>query len=341
MKMSNNLKDVIHQKYVSAAQAASINPVEVEENLRKELENIDFSGNDAIIMDYFLDKLDKSILARKQTHQMTNVSSDVLHTAMYIIKWLNHEFDYNIDTNIVARRKGLDSELAKMLSLADEQDPTQIMDRFGIRFVLENNISTVCKFMVKFVNIVCHLNRQDLRNFMSFVETSEYVDDVDAYRIKNLLRIPFSLKPLSRKSDGKQFDHEKYPDIELPTQADIEIVKHLLGNMKFYFIPKSNGYQSIHVLIEIESSSPKLPGFQIEVQFRTHKMDDFAENNINASHILHKGKFREYLNVFTLSEEELKGTNIRFFRSYKNEQDDQDGIHYGKKFYNRRINTIS
>ena len=154
MKMSNTLKDVIHQKYVSAAQAASINPVEVEENLRKELENIDFSGNDAIIMDYFLDKLDKSILARKQTHQMTNVSSDVLHTAMYIIKWLNHEFDYNIDTNIVARRKGLDSELAKMLSLADEQDPTQIMDRFGIRFVLENNISTVCKFMVKFVNII-------------------------------------------------------------------------------------------------------------------------------------------------------------------------------------------
>lgn len=114
-----------------------------------------------------------------------------------------------------------------------------------------------------------------------------------------------------------------------------------MGNMKFYFIPKSNGYQSIHVLLEIESSSAKLPGFQIEVQFRTHKMDDFAENNINASHILHKGKFREYLNVFTLSEEELKGTNIRFFRSYKNEQDDQDGIHYGKKFYNRRINTIS
>ena len=82
MNMSNDLKNIIHQKYVNAAQAASINPVEVEENLQKELEGIELSGEDEIIMDYFLDKLDKSILARKQTHQMTNISSDVLHTAM-------------------------------------------------------------------------------------------------------------------------------------------------------------------------------------------------------------------------------------------------------------------
>ena len=341
MKISGELQNIIHKKYVRAAQTASINPVEVEINLQKELEGIKLSETDEVIMDYFLDKLDKSIQARKQTHQMTNVSSDVLHTAMYVIKWLNHEFGYDIDTNIVARRKALDSELAKMLSLADDQDPTQIMDRFGIRFVLENDITTVCKFMVKFVNIVCHLNRQDLKSFVKFIETSEYVDEVDVYRIKHLLKIPFSLKPLSRKKDEKQFDHKKYPDIVLPSKDDIKIVEHLMGNMKFYFMPKSNGYQSIHVLLEIESSSPKLPGFQIEVQFRTHKMDDFAENNINASHILHKDKVKEYLSIFTLTDEELKGTNIRFFRSYKSEQDDQDGIHYGKKFYNRRINTIS
>lgn len=342
MNLSENLQKSIHNKNVIATQKNNKIPVDIEENLRKELEsldNVELSISDAVTVDYFIDKLDKSIMARKQTRQMIKLVKSLLHTSELIIKWMNFE-GYSLDCIILARIKSLVSELAKMLCLADKHDPTQILDRFGIRFVLENDITDICHFVVKFVNIVCHLNRQDIANFMAFIQSADDIDEADVCRVKNLLNVPFSLMPVARKDDENEFDHNKYPSIVLPTEDDYKIVEHLGGNMKFYFKPKKNGYQSIHIILEVEPSSPKLPGFQIEVQFRTQKMDDFAENNINASHTLHKKQFQEYLDLFTLSEEELKDANIRFFRSYKGEHDDQDGIFYAKKFYNQRVNNF-
>ena len=334
MNMSPKMATAIHTSYVAAAHKSSINSVEVEENLFAILDKLTFvAESDTVILDYFLDKLSKSIIARKQTFVATNMCTDILHVCMYITAWLNEKYDAELDVNILARRKALESELAKMLKLADAFDPTQIMDRFGIRFVLDQGISKCCFLLTKIVNVLCNLNRQDRRDFLEYLKK---FDDYTQYRIQKILDIPMSLEPLTRKG-GLNFDPNEYPDIELPTQEDWEIVKHLSGNMKYYFDPKWNGYQSIHIILSV----PCIPGFVIEIQFRTWKMDMHAENDINASHDLHKDEVKPYTQLFTLSKEELSATNIRFFNSYKNTQNDKDGIHHAKVFYNRRMNNIS
>lgn len=334
MNMSPKMAKAIHNAYVSAAQKASVNAVEVEENLLSILDKMHFSEIDIAIMDYFLDKLSKSILARKHTFAATNMCSDILHVCMYITAWLNEEYDAEIDVNITSRRKALESELAKMLNLADNLDPTQIMDRFGIRFVLDQGITKCCFLLTKIVNVLCNLNRQDRRDFLEYLKK---FDEYTQYRIQKILEIPMTLEPLSRKGSSNSFDPNEYPQIELPTQKDWEIVRHLSGNMKYYFEPKWNGYQSIHIILSV----PTIPGFVIEIQFRTWAMDMHAENSIKASHDLHKDEVKPYAQLFTLSEEELSKTNIRFFNSYKDTQNDKDGIHFAKEFYNRRMNNIS
>jgi len=336
MNMSDKLATIIHNSYAFSAQQSSINAVEVEENLLQVLNTIQLSDKDELILDYFLDKLSKSILARggDKTFQSTNICTDILHICMYIVAWLNEKYQAEIDVNITARRKALESELAKMLSLADKLDPTQIMDRFGIRFVLDSGINKCCFLLTKIVNVLCNLNRQDRREFLEYLKK---FDDYTQYRIQKILEMPMTLEPLSRKGSKKEFDPKKYPDIELPTAEDWDMVKHLSGNMKYYFEPKWNGYQSIHIILAVGS----LPGLVIEIQFRTWLMDQHAENDINASHDLHKDEVKPYTQIFTLSKEELKKTRIRFFNSYRNEQNDKDGIHFPKGFYDRRMNNIS
>lgn len=339
MTMSHEMAEMIHANYVDSTQEASVNAVEVEENLLKHLQNFDSQNEtDEAILDYFLDKLEKSILARKQTFQTTNIVSEILHVCMYIVAWLNSEYQSAIDVDIIARRKSLESELAKLLKLSDEFDPSQIMDRFGIRFILHEGMNTTCFLLSKVVNVLCNLNRQDRKNFLKYIEK---FDNFSQYRIKTLLQIPFALEPLSRKDDPSKFDPAKYPDIQLPTEEDFALLKHLQNNMKFYFQPKENGYQSIHIVLGIENTSTILPGVKIEIQFRTWMMDNHAENDINASHDVHKDKIKMYSKVFNLTKEELEETNIRFFTNYRNESNDKDGIHFEKVFYHRRMNNIS
>ena len=340
MNMTQELADTIHDSYVKAASKGSINAVEVEETLYSYLDDVETNEADQTILDYFLDKLSKSILARKQTFQATNMVTEILHVCIYIVAWLNVVYNAEIDTNITARRKALESELAKMLNLADELDPTQIMDRFGIRFILDFGINKSCFLLTKIVNVLCNLNRQDRKDFLKYIDK---FDDATKYRINKVLEIPFILAPLIRKDDPSEFDPEKFKDkkIELPTDEERKMIEHLLGSIKFYFDPKKNGYQSIHVILMVDPTSPHLPGFQIEIQIRTWQMHMHAENDINASHDVHKDKVNLYSRIFTLSEEEQKSVCIGFFESYKDNQNDVDGIHFPKEFYNRRMNNIS
>lgn len=335
--MQNETKNIIHNAYALATQQACSNAVEVEEALFSRLDSEIICLEDVPVMDYFLDKLSKSILARKQTFQSTNLCSEILHATMYIVMWLNSDYKAKIDTNITARRKSLESELAKILQMADKQDPTNIMDRFGIRFILDDGISKCCFLATKVLNVLCNLSRQDRKNFLDYI--SQF-DEHTQYRIKHLLEIPFTLTPLSRK-DKKPFIRENFPNLEYPTEKDRKMVKHLEGNMKFYFDPKWNGYQSLHVVMSVDPCHTTLPGFEIELQFRTWKMHIHAENDISASHDAHKDDIEEYARIFRLTDEELSKTDIRFFYSYKDIQNDADGIHFPKSFYNRRMNDSS
>lgn len=335
--MQDETKQIIHNAYALATQKSNANAVEIEEALLSTLDATTICQEDIPVMDYFLDKLSKSILARKRTFQATNLCSEILHTTMYIVMWLNSEYGAKIDTNISARRKSLESELAKILELSDRQNPLNIMDRFGIRFILDEGISKCCFLATKIVDIICNLNRQDRKNFWAYL--SQF-DENTQYRIKRLLDIPFTLTPIVRK-DKEPFIKENYPDLEYPTEEDRKMVGHLEGNMKFYFDPKWNGYQSLHLVVAVEPGYTTLPGFEIELQFRTWKMHVHAENDIKASHDAHKDDFEEYARIFRLSDEELSKTDIRFFYSYKDIQNDPDGIHFPKSFYNRRMNDSS
>ncbi len=341
MILQEKTLNLIHEAYVHATQTSSINAVEIEEHLRDYLDtSANIPEEDAEIVDFFLDKLSKSISARKLTFQSTNLCSEVLHATMYIVAWANKHFNKEIDANITARRKSLESELSKELEMADNLNPSQIRDRFGIRFVVlnkDNAIGLSCFLATKILNVLCNLNRQD-RN--SFIKYTRMLDEDAQKRIKRLLKIPFIIEPLVR-TDKKPFNPEEYPEVELPTDLDRGLVQHLTGSMKFYFDPKWNGYQSIHFILGIDANSPVMPGFQIELQFRTWKMHVYAENSINASHDAHKEGVADYAKVFHLNSKEIEEANVCGFYSYKNPENDVDGIFFPKCFYNRRMNKIS
>ena len=345
MNMTEEMAKSIHNEYVKASSSRCRNAMEVEKMLEQGLEELEVvTDNDQIILDYFMDKLGKSILARKQTFQATNMCTEILHFCIYLVAWLNEMYKSSIDANITARRKSLESELAKMMSLADELSPAQIADRFGIRFILDEGIGKCCFVLKKLLNVLCNLDRKDRRDFLEYLEK---FDEATNYRIRKLLEIPFVLTPLIRKDDPSEFDPNEFLDddgkctIDLPSEKERNMMRHLDGNIKFYFDPKKNGYQSMHIILMIDPTSEVLPGFQIEVQFRTWKMHIHAENHIKASHDVHKDRVNLYTGIFTLSEEELQSASTVFFNSYKDNQNDVDGIHFPKEFYNRRMNNIS
>lgn len=338
--MTQKSLDMIHEAYLKAAGDGCKNPVSITNRLVDILNSLDIIPEDVPAMDLFIDKISKSIPARRITFKSTNMCTEILHTAMYIVIWMIDELGLDIDTNITARRKSLESELTKELDLADHLIPTQIKDRFGIRFIILNEndaITTSCAMATKILNVLCSLNRTDRKKFSDYIQK---FDLETQERIRKTLDIPFVIEPL-RRTDTKKFIPEDHPNIELPTEQDRKLVSHLVDNMKFYFDPKWNGYQSMHFILSIDTISPKMPGFQIELQFRTWKMHVFAENDIDASHVVHKGEVADYARVFHLSEKELQKVNIRGFNSYKDAENDLDGIYFPKVFYNRRMNKQS
>ncbi len=338
--MQQKTFDQIHDAYAEASKVSCINAVEVAEKLLQILDDTSISQEDNQAMDYFLDKVSKSIRARLLTFQSTNICTEILHTTMYIVAWVNKKFKKEIDANITARRKSLESELAKALDLSDHLVPTQIKDRFGIRFILlnkNNSITLSCYLARKILNVLCSLNRNDRKDFLEYIEE---FDLETQKRIKKLLDIPFVIEPLVR-TDKKPFNPEEHPEIDLPTAEDRDMLAQFVGSMKFYFDPKWNGYQSIHFILGIDNNSEIMPGFQIELQFRTWKMHTFAENDINASHEAHKEGVADYSKIFCLTDEEIANADICAFNSYKDTENDLDGIHFPKVFYNRRMNNIS
>lgn len=343
--MKQETFDRIHEAYASATQSGCKTPVAVMKILAANLNSMEIISEDVPAMDLFIDKLSKSIPARKLTFKSTNMCTEILHTTMYIVIWMIDELGLDIDTNITARRKSLESELTKELELADHLIPTQIMDRFGIRFIILNDEDAIhlsCMMAKKILNILCSLNRADRAAFLRYIKKF----DADTQcRIKKLLEIPFVIEPIKRSDslDARVFNPEEHPNIDLPTEDDYEQVASFSGSMKNYFDPKWNGYQSMHFVLSIDTNSPKMPGFQIELQFRTMKMHVFAENDINASHDAHKEGVADYTKIFSLSEDEIQiaSTCTRAFNSYKDSENDLDGIHFPKVFYNRRMNRES
>ena len=155
MNMSSELAQNIHNSYASAARKQNINGTEVEEHLQTELASVTTSNSkDKKILGAFKDKLAKCIGGRLPTFKITECVEAILHVILYIVIWINHQYKMELDVVVKARRKSVESELAKILSLADVDDPTPLMDRFGIRVINYEGIHDLCFLLTKVINVL-------------------------------------------------------------------------------------------------------------------------------------------------------------------------------------------
>lgn len=345
--MRKETLEIIRKNFVKAMQSPCRDITDIEKLLLKFLSEAKIPTKDIPHMDFFLNGIRSSINAREQTMDYTELSSDIMHTTVHIIIWINEKHpewlqgqddDEGIDVIVSSRRKSLASELPKRLEKADKLMPPTIDDLFGIRYVISNprnGIFLSCILAQKIFNVLCNFSRQDRADFIEFIK--ETFNQSTQSRIFRVLEIPFQLKEIRRTDSPEEFDYKNFPNFELPTDADRKLLENLVDFMKFYFDPKANGYQSLHFVLEIPSSSKDMPGAKIEIQFRTEAMDYYANNVISKSH---KGKVEKYKKYFRLSKLEILSNNVRAFFGYSVEND-LDGIYNAKKFYNRRVNSQS
>lgn len=318
--MTQETLNLIHRIYQESVKSSS-NILEILENLYQKLSDIDdVPEEDSMAFDAFIDGIRGSLKNRQKTFEITNMATFLTITMMFIVLWLNNKRNMHIDINWYARRKSLESELTKLLSKSNDTLSCKIRDRFGIRgIVLNDNISDKQKNIIIYsiFNSICGIiaakNRKDKKEFCEWVSTNPIIDSVSKVMIEKTLKTPFS----------------------------IDFVKDYIIN------PKTNGYQSLQFTIGIPFYSNTLPGCQIEIQLRTKKMHDIATFG-SASHL-------QYKQTGGIPEEELTENNkaikkvfvvddfskihIVGFTSYDSKEDDRDGIHFPKEFFNRRIST--
>lgn len=301
--MRQDTLDAIHQAYIAACEYPEThNILDILEKLHDNLLSCDTNPLDQEDFDVFLRNVERSIRIRRKTFEITNLVSDVVFCMMYITIWANEYHYIDLDLNLIARRKSLESELVKFL----EKD--EVHDRFGVRTILLNqdnediNIEKLRTFSNYCINIFASRNRKDLNDFTNWVKLNPNINNYTRERLIYILNIPFSFT--------------RYKDY----------IKN----------PKSNGYMSIHYSLVVDMYSDVLPGTEIEFQLRTNAMHQAAVNNPEQSHKNYKQKIlANHRKVFTI--EDFSKVNIIGFTSYNSVDDDIDGIHWYKKIFNRRI----
>ena len=306
--MTQQTLDFLHAAYNEVAETPKTsNIIDILRELLDKLSNYNVPDEDSDEFDILIRNLETSIRVRQITFPLTNMVSNIVLVMMYIAIWANQHHRLNIDINIMARRKALESELTKFL------EKGEVRDRFGIRGIVLNkdsdNDSIETKKLQLFsqyvVNILTNSGRKDRREFAEWVTVSN-IEELDKKRIYNILKnIPFKV---DRKKD-------------------------------YITEPKANGYQSLHFVLMIEMYSKDLPGAEFELQFRTNRMHQEAVNG-SSKHSLYKERLDDSIKkVFTI--DDFSKVNIVGFTSYDSSDDDIDGIHHAKSLYNRRIsNTL-
>lgn len=304
--MTNTTLDFLHRSYIAVVESPeTLNIIDLLKGLIKKLSEYDPPEKDSEEFDIFLRNIERSLQIRQKTFALTNMSSDIVFTMMYIAIWVNKIHGLNIDINIIARRKALESELAKLL----EKD--EIHDRFGIRAIVLNNdsdddsieIEKLYTFSKYVLNILTTRNRKDSAQFRKWIDENQSIDTYTKKRIKYILNIPFQV-----------------------------------NNRKDYInTPKPNGYQSLHYVLQVEMYSKVLPGAEFEIQIRTYEMHQHAVNG-KSNHDVYK-QSREDVIKNTFKIDNFESCNLIGFRSYQSSDDDIDGIHQAKILFNRRISN--
>ena len=307
--MTKETISMIHRSYQEAVEK-STDIMGIVTALHDDLSSKEIPEEDTLQFDSFLDGLVSCINTRYKTFEMTNLATDVIFILMYIIIWLNNSQDMGIDINLSARRKSLESDLQKLLHKAVSNSSTLISDRFGLRGIILNidssRESTEMLITVSnyFIGILANKNRKARSTFLEWIEENRNIDDFTKIRIKNIIDLPFKVDSCK----------------------------------DYVTVPKPNGYQSLHYILVLDVDSPRLPGAKLELQMRNNFMHKVATKG-SAGHNGYKEDDmpEEIKNVFTL--DSFDNVNIIGFTGYDSIDDDMDGIHLSKLFYNRRISS--
>lgn len=292
---------LLHRTYVTAVEKSS-NILEIIENLYKLLhETSDIPSEDMEDFENFLRGLYTSKMIRRQTFQITNLATDIVSVIMYIVIWLNSTQQMHLHADITGRRKALETELEKLWV------KPIIHDRFGIRTIIsvseniEENNDMLLQVSSCIVNILTQKDRKLYNEFLSWVHSSNDIDELSIAKIEFILNLPLS------------FDPELYKD--------------------YVNEPKDSTYQSLHWVLVLEPFSSILPGFEFELQFRTHDMHDNAERGYASKYSSERRP--DTKGIFCVND--FSKIHIDGFTSYDSKDDDTDGIHFSKKFIVRKI----
>ncbi len=336
--MKKRTLEIIHEAYVRATKRYAETVIDVYSSLIDEINQCKFDDDDLDAIDYFINGLKAGINCRLMEEDYSAVMHDISVYASCLVAYLSETSALVLFVKSQTRTKSaFGSEIPKRLYFASNLVPPIIDDLYGMRFITmdcKDSITKTCVFAKVFLSILCDLNRKSKEHFLKFVK--ENYDNSTNTTITRLLKIPFQLKEISRTDSIKDFDINNFEagEIELPTEADRNILKGFVNFMKFYFDPKKNGYQSLHFVLTIPSYSEVLPGGKIELQFRTDLMNYFANNRIPANHKDRVAEFRPY---FVLSDEEMKSADISGFYFPLSEENDLAGMYFPKKLYFREF----
>lgn len=299
--MTQKTLDFLHQTYNSVVEdSETFHVLDILQGLYTQILKYTPSSKESDEYDVFTRNIESTIRIRQKTFQLTNMVSNLVFVMMYIVIWANESSNLDLDLNIIARRKALESELTKLLK------KDSIRDRFGVRaVVLNKNSEEVCidklySFFKILTGILAGNNRNFFNLFIQWINSNPKIDQHTKDRLLWIVNIPFK----------------------------VDFVKDYIKN------PKSNGYMSLQFTISIEMYSNVLPGAEFEIQLRTKKMDQVAEHG-TASHTAYKETQKDLSKVFYI--DDFSKVNIVGFSSYNSVADDLDGIHFGKLIVNRRI----
>lgn len=308
--LSKKTLGFLHRTYNSVVEnQTSDNLIDLLVELQSQLLEYDVPSEDSEEFDDLLKNIETSILTRKKTFSITTFVSNIVLTLMYITIYANECHNMGIDINWLVRRKSLESELTKMLV------KSVIHDRFGIRGIILNKDSSDDSIetykllkLAKFVENILTQSKLSKRNlyadFLRWVNDNSSIPEIDKQIICFVLNIPFKI----------------------------------IGKKDYISDPKENQYRSLHLIICVEMFSDFFPGAEFEMQFRTYKMHQDAENG-NSSHKKYKEDTinDEIKKVFRI--DDFKKANIIGFSSYNSSEDDIDGLHTAKIVCSRRVSS--
>lgn len=325
-----SLKNFFHTAYNTAVEETiadgkdrsspnykSPNVLSIAQHLEKVLEDRknEIPDEGKPILECFLPALRNSIKNRKITLSMTSFIADITEVIMYIALWINSEkfFDQPIDLKIESRRKGLESELTKILvkSWLNCQDgnfiiaalPPVIRDRYGLRIIMsENDPELLLRITAIIVAILTNPDSEHRKNFWEWAQHS------------------------SRKFGGTYIPKDKIEKI-LKIFFSIDHIKDYVNS------PKDSTYQSWQGTLYVDASSPILGGFMFELQTRTWAM------HINT--VRGDAKHSYYKDTEQCGANDVFHTNFKegivFYNGADDPELDKDGLSYPARILSRHV----